>query len=252
MEKKTIKWVCGVCRWEKEYYSEKGLKAAVTLGVRCKECERKTKEEVKRRRKEQKRAEKVTTTRWVCADCGHGEEYGDEYMASLEKKGMGIECVRCRHIQRWGSCKVCKATLPRMSKDRKNGMCNRCYLEMATIIPFHDGVSLPCKGCQKPMIYHRRESFRYAYLQRGVYCPRCLLSCPKSEREIMKFLEDRGLFYEHQKTFENCVNPATGRRLKYDFWVPDMNLLLEYDGPQHVIVGMKIRGGACNNTTRFG
>lgn len=36
-----------------------------------------------------------------------------------------------------------------------------------------------------------------------------------------------------QKTFEDCRNPKTNRKLYFDFYLPDYNCCIEYDGIQH-------------------
>lgn len=34
-------------------------------------------------------------------------------------------------------------------------------------------------------------------------------------------------------TFKNCVNPKTNNVLFFDFYLPDYNICIEYDGEQH-------------------
>lgn len=36
-----------------------------------------------------------------------------------------------------------------------------------------------------------------------------------------------------EKTFEDCINPKTNYRLRFDFYLPDYNCCIEYDGEQH-------------------
>lgn len=36
-----------------------------------------------------------------------------------------------------------------------------------------------------------------------------------------------------QKQFDDCVFPATNHRLKFDFYIPKQNYLIEFDGEQH-------------------
>lgn len=62
-------------------------------------------------------------------------------------------------------------------------------------------------------------------------CPKCHLS--KGELKIMRFAETHGLSLIHQKSFDDCRNPKTNRKLKFDFYDPIRNLLIEYDGEQH-------------------
>lgn len=90
----------------------------------------------------------------------------------------------------------------------------------------------------KPALFickeHSKEYFQaprdYVAGWRG--CPICRrTSIPESE--IISILENLNIEYEHQKTFETCVNPETGRKLPFDFYIPTQNLLIEYDGEQH-------------------
>lgn len=67
----------------------------------------------------------------------------------------------------------------------------------------------------------------------GKGCPTC--SSSKGELNIKKWLMDNNIKYESQKTFEDCVNPKTNYHLKYDFYLPDFNTLIEYDGKQHYV-----------------
>jgi very-short-patch-repair endonuclease len=43
--------------------------------------------------------------------------------------------------------------------------------------------------------------------------------------------------YIFQKTFDNCRNPKTNYKLKFDFYIPSKNILIEYDGRQHFEMG---------------
>lgn len=63
---------------------------------------------------------------------------------------------------------------------------------------------------------------------RGRGCPKCKLS--KGEKEIMKFLNKYKIEFNYQKTFDECVNILP---LKFDFYLPQQNLLIEFDGEQH-------------------
>jgi len=59
-------------------------------------------------------------------------------------------------------------------------------------------------------------------------CPNCKKS--KGEEAIASFLIRAGLVYEQQKKFENCHNK---RPLPFDFFVPSLGILIEYQGEQH-------------------
>lgn len=59
----------------------------------------------------------------------------------------------------------------------------------------------------------------------------CLVS--KGEETIKQFLNDNNISFISQKTFNDCRFPGTKALAKFDFYLPDINLLIEYDGPQH-------------------
>ena len=69
-----------------------------------------------------------------------------------------------------------------------------------------------------------------AHMQ-GRGCPSCNLS--KAEMKIRTWLEINNIPFISQRTFEDCKNPLTNYRLRFDFYVPSRNLLIEYDGEQH-------------------
>ena len=62
----------------------------------------------------------------------------------------------------------------------------------------------------------------------GYGCPRCYES--KGETAIAKFLTSNNINYIREKKFDDCKNKS---QLPFDFFLPDYNLLIEYDGKQH-------------------
>jgi very-short-patch-repair endonuclease len=59
-------------------------------------------------------------------------------------------------------------------------------------------------------------------------CPYCNSS--KGEKEIENFLLEKNINFEREKKFKDCRNK---KHLPFDFYLPDYNLLIEYDGEQH-------------------
>lgn len=62
----------------------------------------------------------------------------------------------------------------------------------------------------------------------GSRCPRCKES--KGERKISSFLNSKSIHYLTQFRFENCKYK---KPLPFDFYLPDYNLAIEYDGIVH-------------------
>jgi Zn finger protein HypA/HybF involved in hydrogenase expression len=69
-------------------------------------------------------------------------------------------------------------------------------------------------------------------------CPKCSLS--KGEGEISLWLDNNQINYIHQSKFPDCRNPKTNYQLRFDFYIPSKNVLIEYDGPQHSIVDSRL------------
>jgi hypothetical protein len=62
-------------------------------------------------------------------------------------------------------------------------------------------------------------------------CPYCKIS--KGEDEIEKYLIKNNIEYIREKTFEGCINPKTNKKLRFDFYLPKCNIIIEYHGEQH-------------------
>lgn len=64
----------------------------------------------------------------------------------------------------------------------------------------------------------------HVHSKRG--CPKCKSS--KGEKTIREWLIENNIKFEEQKKFNEL-----GMRMRYDFYLPDYNLLIEFDGEQH-------------------
>lgn len=62
----------------------------------------------------------------------------------------------------------------------------------------------------------------------GHGCPICKSS--KGEKEINELLQDSNITLEKQKPFNNCKDKGL---LKFDFYLSDFNMCIEYDGKHH-------------------
>lgn len=66
------------------------------------------------------------------------------------------------------------------------------------------------------------------HLSKRQGCPICEES--KGELEISRILRDLGVYFEKQKRFKECRNIYT---LPFDFYMPDYNICVEFQGEQH-------------------
>ena len=69
---------------------------------------------------------------------------------------------------------------------------------------------------------------RYDSHLKGYGCNKCLTSV--GENKILKFLEKHDIKYIRQKTFDNCKYK---KLLPFDFYLPEFNICIEFNGLQH-------------------
>ena len=62
----------------------------------------------------------------------------------------------------------------------------------------------------------------------GKGCPNCNMK--KGEVAVKLFLETNIISFTTQKSFDGCIFK---KKLKFDFYLPEYNLCIEYDGKQH-------------------
>jgi len=89
------------------------------------------------------------------------------------------------------------------------------------VIDYKDGfVSLECKS-------HGVFKKRVSKLDQG--CPKCG-NKSIGEKAIMKYLTNKKIVYKEQFKFDECKYK---RRLPFDFYLPELNMCIEYDGIHH-------------------
>jgi hypothetical protein len=77
--------------------------------------------------------------------------------------------------------------------------------------------------------YHGEfEQTAYHHLNRKQGCPNCKSSV--GENTVKKYLDDNKIKYIKQYRFNDCKNKQP---LPFDFYLPDYNMCIEYDGEQH-------------------
>ena len=76
---------------------------------------------------------------------------------------------------------------------------------------------------------------QYNNFKNGQRCPLCSIknasgNISKAVKKIIKYLEDNNVKFELEKKFDDL---KYNRKLRYDFYIEDKNLLIEYQGIQH-------------------
>lgn len=72
----------------------------------------------------------------------------------------------------------------------------------------------------------------FLYLN-GYRCPKCSKRKSSLEIKVEEELIKNSINYKTQYTFDDCKNPDTKYSLRFDFYLPEKNILLEVDGKQH-------------------
>lgn len=64
-------------------------------------------------------------------------------------------------------------------------------------------------------------------------CSKCTKSISRLELLCRQVLNQEKLEYVREKTFSDCVNKYSSRKLRFDFYLPQFNACIECDGEQH-------------------
>lgn len=197
------------------------------MGVRCKICSLKKSGEKRRATIDEVRAivesEKgytLLSTEYIPNEkikirhnCGH------EYEVTLNNFKRGQRCSVCRLEEFKERCKE-----KRISKEyveKEVGKEGYIIVSFGDFEKSRDKLKLKCpKGHEYEVTWNN--------FQRGKRCPHCNNS--KGEKRISEYLTSNNINYISQYKFENCRN---NRPLPFDFYLPDYNICIEYDGEQH-------------------
>lgn len=133
----------------------------------------------------------------------------------------------CDHLNRKQGCPKCSG-LNRTTEDFVNDSSekhdNKYDYSKTVYEKYNEPVIIICpihgEFNQKPFIHIQ-----------GSGCQKCSES--KGERKVTLFLEKNNINFIKQKTFNDCRNTKTDRHLKFDFYLPNYNMCIEYDGEYH-------------------
>jgi len=176
----------------------------------------------------------------------HGEKY-DYSKINYKKSSIKVEIVCSLHGSFWMTpnnhlsgkgCPKCK--FEKLSDDRSMGVDlfikksknnhNELY-DYSKVDYVNERIKVKIV-CKKHGIFFQNPSDHI----NGHGCPICNVS--KGELKIIEFLKNNKIEYITQKTFDECRNPKTNQKLRFDFYIPHIDLLIEYDGEQHFKSGI--------------
>jgi len=107
--------------------------------------------------------------------------------------------------------------------EKSNEVHNNKYQYLSSYVSSNIKIKIKCNKCEKVF-----EQLPSSHLN-GQGCPICKKS--KGENEIEKYLIDNNIKYISQYKFKDCL--GLKRMLPFDFYLPKLNLCVEFQGRQH-------------------
>ena len=188
-----------------------------------------------------------------CPMCtNHIKKTEDDFIQMLSERNPDVELVskyKSMHERALFKCKVCnyewKTTPCHLVTKHHATRCPKCYGKIVpTTTEFIEKIykinpnieilddyidsktKLKCRCLLCDGIFYMKPS----HLISGHGCRHC--TCSIGEDKIRHFLDEHNIQYESQKFFED-LKGVRGRVLTFDFYLPQFNLLIEFQGKQH-------------------
>ena len=178
----------------------------------------------------------------------YGDEYTvlGEYINGKTKIKIRHNCNKCNNYEyevtpanfliRNTKCPKCAGTMKMNTDDFKIKMYKIVKNEYTVLGEYKNSNTkiLVRHNCDKCNNYEYEVT--PSHFIGGRRCPKCneLNSLSYGETAVEEYLTSNNHIFIKQKTFEDCKNI---RVLPFDFYLPEFNLLIEFDGKQHILEG---------------
>jgi len=156
----------------------------------------------------------------ICNTCG--KLFKQKPSAHLSGKG----CSNC-----WTNRNREDKIQNRVSVEEVSKICNIIFnntldFSRSECVTSNDKMEVFCKKCNSSFTQYK------CHLVRGVGCQRCSKEEKESkpEKRITKILLDKGIEFNKEHSFDGCVYK---KKLRFDFFIPNINTCIEYQGEQH-------------------
>lgn len=121
---------------------------------------------------------------------------------------------------------ACKSGTP-------NDISGRIFHQLKVLYPTEKRSSNNCVIWHCQCICGREIEISESSLKRGHTKSCGCRKRSKREQYIVSILNQLNIKYKSEKTFDGLLNPEGTMNLYYDFYLPDYNTILEYDGESH-------------------
>ena len=153
-----------------------------------------------------------------------------EYVCS-EHKEYGAQYITYNNLKQGFGCKYCG--IEKVADNRRLS-----FEQVKEIFAQHDMILLDqeYKNANTPMKYickhHQEFGIQYMALSNAYkqHCPHC--NIVKGEDKIARYLLENNIEFVSHKSYDD-LRGVGGGKLSYDFYLPNFNLLIEYQGEQH-------------------
>lgn len=160
-------------------------------------------------------------------------------VVSIERTTTKLFCKNCKNfftrttvstMASFNSCPYCDNGRKKQTNSKKEAeeTLKRTFPEheyqVLEYTNFHNKCKIKHLNC-KFIYYGNFDSFLQS---RG--CPRCYRKISKGEQKIKDFLKNKNISFVQQKSLD--LDPAL-KKYKFDFFLPNLNFAIEYDGEQH-------------------
>lgn len=161
------------------------------------------------------------------------ENYSKKVKIICPKHGLFEQSPRS-HLYNKSKCPICATEQNRISKKKslekfiqesKNNHKIKYDYSKVRFENLHEKVEIICP-VHGAFIQEANNHLR------GQDCPKCTgaVNNSKGSKRVEEFLTENNIKYIKEYKFENCRNK---RKLPFDFFLPEENILIEYDGSQH-------------------
>lgn len=148
----------------------------------------------------------------------------NESIISVKCKLHGWFSMKCSNHLFWQKCKKCSQTV--YTNEHFINLCSKIHNNYYDYkhVKYENYKSRIEIICPKHGSFFQNARTHF----RGHGCPSCNLS--KGEIYIESYLLKNNIKFDKQKKFENCFFKY---KLPFDFYLPEYNICIEYDGYQH-------------------
>ena len=141
----------------------------------------------------------------------------------LDSLSRGCKCIRCSYEERGNNSKHSIEYVKSVIESYNNNkLLNQEDYSGSNV----HNLRIECGSCGNTYI----TSFSDYTSNMQIRCKSCANRESVGERRIREFLTSNKIKFEQEKAFEDCKDIY---RLPFDFYLPDYNLIIEFDGQHH-------------------